>query len=145
MDESNETAEVVPSLRDRARRYVTAFLAGLGVSAGVGLIIGFVKGGSIWNASGYTVMLLGVVMLLVGGVAAGGHSHLSAGSTVEAFEKRGVRSENRHLDESEIASLILDLFSTDIAYLQRMTHNAAALARPEAALTIAQKVCELVE
>jgi len=101
MDESNETAEVVPSLRDRARRYVTAFLAGLGVSAGVGLIIGFVKGGSIWNASGYTVMLLGVVMLLVGGVAAGGHSHLSAGSTVEAFEKRGVRSENRHLDESE--------------------------------------------
>ena len=48
-------------------------------------------------------------------------------------------------DPIEIASLILDLFSTDIAYLQRMTHNAAALARPEAALTIAQKVCELVE
>ncbi|HEY84985.1 MAG TPA: hypothetical protein G4N96_07745 [Chloroflexi bacterium] len=47
-------------------------------------------------------------------------------------------------DPIEIARLILDLFSADIACLQQMTRNAAALARPEASLTIAQKVCELV-
>ncbi len=48
-------------------------------------------------------------------------------------------------DPANIAQLILDLFSADAACLQRMTHNAAALARPEAALTIAQKVRELVQ
>ncbi len=48
-------------------------------------------------------------------------------------------------DPTEIARLIVDLFSANDACLQQMTRNAAALARPEAALTIAQKVCELVE
>jgi len=47
-------------------------------------------------------------------------------------------------DPTEIAKLIFDLFSSDGATLQQMTRNAAALAKPEAALTIAQKVCDLI-
>jgi len=101
MDDLNETHGVVPPLRDRARGYVVVFLAGLGGSAGIGLMIGLVRGGSMWNASGYTVMLLGVVMLLVGGVAAGGHSHMSVGSMVEAFENRSDHDEESPVDESE--------------------------------------------
>ncbi len=47
-------------------------------------------------------------------------------------------------DPQEIASLIGKWLKPDAPFLKQLMHNAAALAKPEAALDIAKKVCELI-
>jgi 1,2-diacylglycerol 3-beta-galactosyltransferase len=44
----------------------------------------------------------------------------------------------------EIANLVREWMEPDNPSLQEMARNAAALAKPEAALTIARKVCDLI-
>jgi len=88
MEDSNEFDDVALPLRDRIPEYVTVFAVGFAISAIVGIVIGLFIGGSIWGAIGYTVMLLGIVMMLAGGASGGGYTHLGAGAIGAAFSGR---------------------------------------------------------
>ena len=94
MDDHTDPDDVVLPLRDRLPDYLTVFSIWFGIAAGVGLVIGLLRGSSLWTAIGYTVMLLGVVMMLAGGASGGGYTHLGAGAIGAAFS-------GRHSDETD--------------------------------------------
>jgi len=99
MHDPDEIDDVNLPLRDRIPEYLAVFAVGFGVSAGVGLVVGLVGGGSIWSAVGYTVMLLGVVMMLAGGATGGGYTHLGAGAIGAAFGGRRVDEEEEEFQD----------------------------------------------
>jgi hypothetical protein len=88
MHDPEETDDIVLSLRDRMPEYLAVFAVGFAVSAVVGLLVGLLKHGSLWSAMGYTVMLLGIVMMLAGGASGGGYTHLGAGAVGAALGGR---------------------------------------------------------
>ena len=91
--------DAVLPLRDRAPEYMAVFAVGFGASAGVGLLIGLLFGGSIWSGIGYTIVVFGIVMLLAGGASGGGYTYLGAGAIGAAFGGRRVdEEEQEHQD-----------------------------------------------
>jgi hypothetical protein len=101
MDDHSDVDDIVLPLRDRIPEYLAVFAVGFGVSAAVGLIIGLVRGGSLWTATGYTVMLLGVVMMLAGGASGGGYTHLGAGAIGAAFGGRRFDEDDEERQEQQ--------------------------------------------
>ncbi len=99
MEDSDEFDDVVLPLRDRFGEYAAVFAVGFGVSVVVGVVVGLFTGGSLWSAAGYTVMLLGVVMMLAGGASGGGYTHLGAGAVGAAFGGRRVDEEEQEYQE----------------------------------------------
>jgi len=101
MEDHRDVDDVVLPLRDRIPEYLTVFAVGFAVSAGVGLAVGLLRGGSLWTAAGYTVMLLGVVMMLAGGATGGGYTHLGAGAIGAAFGGRRFDEDEEEREERE--------------------------------------------
>lgn len=84
--------EVLP-LRDRIPEYLTVFSIGLVSASAIGLLIGLVFGSGLWNAVGYTIAMLGVVLLLAGGATGGGYTSLGIGAVGGMFGGRRVDEE----------------------------------------------------
>ena len=99
MTPPEHTDDTVLPLRDRIPDYLTVFVAWLGASVGVGLLIGLIFDQSIWSAVGYTVAMFGVLMLLAGGAAGGGYTNLGAGTIGAAFGGRRVDEEEQEHQE----------------------------------------------
>lgn len=97
---SDEHADnsVLP-LRERIPEYLTVFAVGFAASAGVGLLIGLIFGQNVWSGVGYTVVMLGVVMLLAGGASGGGYTNLGAGAIGAAFAGRRVDEEEQEHED----------------------------------------------
>jgi hypothetical protein len=91
--------DTVLPLRDRIPEYMAVFAVGFGASAGFGLLIGLLFGGSIWSGIGYTIVVFGIVMLLAGGASGGGYTHLGAGAIGVAFGGRRVDEEEQEHQE----------------------------------------------
>lgn len=90
--------EILP-LRDRIPEYLTVFAIGFATSFGVGVVLGLLTGGGAWTGAGYTMMVLGVVLLLAGGATGGGYTHLGAGALGAMFGARRVdEEEQEHQD-----------------------------------------------
>jgi len=101
MTSDEHTDDTVLPLRDRIPEYLTVFAAGLGASAGVGLLIGLIFGQSLWSGVGYTVIMYGVVMLLAGGASGGGYTNLGAGAIGAAFSGRRFDEEGQEDQERQ--------------------------------------------
>ena len=96
-DDATE-GEILP-LRDRIPEYLTVFAVGFAISAAVGVALGLMTGGGAWQGAGYTMMVLGVVLLLAGGATGGGYTHLGAGAVGAMFGARRVdEEEQEHQD-----------------------------------------------
>ncbi|MEN8112912.1 MAG: hypothetical protein ABFS21_00875 [Actinomycetota bacterium] len=89
--------EVLP-LRDRIPEYIVVFAIGLGGAAALGLVLGLLLGSGLWTAVGYTIAMLGVVLLLAGGASGGGYTSLGIGAVGGMFGGRRVDEE---VDEHE--------------------------------------------
>ncbi|MEN8233548.1 MAG: hypothetical protein ABFR89_01315 [Actinomycetota bacterium] len=89
--------EVLP-LRDRIPEYVAVFAIGLGAAGAFGLLIGLLMGSGLWSATGYTIVMLGIVLLLAGGASGGGYTSLGIGAVGGMFGGRRVdEEEQEHL------------------------------------------------
>ncbi len=76
-------------LRDRLPEYLALFGVGLLAAGVVGAIIGALSSAGITNAIGYTMLGLGVVLLLAGGSTGGGYTNMALGATGSLFGGRG--------------------------------------------------------
>ena len=99
MSPDEATDDAILPLRDRIPEYLTVFAIGFAISSAVGVVLGLLTGGGAWTGAGYTMMVLGVVLLLAGGATGGGYTHLGAGAVGAAFGARRVdEEEHEHLD-----------------------------------------------
>ncbi len=77
------------SLRERMPDYLAVFGVGLGAAALVGALIGVLSSASFFDAVGYSIIGLGVVLLLAGGASGGGYTNMALGATGSLFGGRG--------------------------------------------------------
>ncbi|HHC08569.1 MAG TPA: hypothetical protein ENK55_07610 [Actinobacteria bacterium] len=89
-----EPQEDVPPLRERFPDYVAFFGIGLVAATAVGIGIGLVFSATVPEGVGYTIIMLGVVLLLAGGATGGGYTNLGMGA-LEALFAAGGREEGR--------------------------------------------------
>ncbi len=89
-DEAAADAEsAVLPLRDRLPDYLAIFGVGLLAAAALGALIGGLSAASLADAVGYTLIGLGVVLLLAGGASGGGYTNIALGATGTLFGGRG--------------------------------------------------------
>lgn len=82
------------TLRQRAPEYLAVFGVGLGVAVVVGATVGVLSSAGVFEAVGYTIMMLGVVFLLTGGASGGGYTNMSLGAVGRMFGGRAADGEN---------------------------------------------------
>ncbi len=92
------------SLRERMPDYLAMFAVGIGVSVTVGLIVTWVSSHSFVAGFGYSMIGLGVVLLLAGGVSGGGYGNLGVGAlaTMLGSEVRAQPTDTADEDPAEL-------------------------------------------
>ena len=83
-------------LRDRLPEYLVVFGIGLVAAAAIGAVIGAITDPAVVNSIGYTIMFLGVVLLLAGGAMGGGYTNLGIGAIGAMFGTR--RADEEEMD-----------------------------------------------
>lgn len=73
------------SLRERLPDYLALFATGIGVAAGVGLLVLWLSDTSFLTGFGYALIGIAVLMLLAGGVSGGGYANLGVGALGTMF------------------------------------------------------------
>lgn len=76
-------------LRDRMPDYLAIFGVGLLAAAALGGLIGGLSAAPLASAVGYSIIGLGVVLLLAGGSAGGGYTNIAVGAIGTLFGGRG--------------------------------------------------------
>lgn len=91
-------------LRDRMPDYLALFGIGIALSAVVGVVVIAISGHSFASGLGYSMIGLGTVMLLSGGVAGGGYANLGVGAlgTMFGSELRRPEGSAEHDDPEEL-------------------------------------------
>jgi hypothetical protein len=87
---------IADPLRERLPIYVKSFLMGAAATVAVALVVFWLSSARIEHAVGYSFILVGTLLLLVGGARGGGYSNLSIGA-VEAL----IGGRNRSQDDLE--------------------------------------------
>jgi hypothetical protein len=87
--------ELESPLRDRLPEYLIVFGVGLVGAAAVGALIGAVFDPAVINSIGYTIMFLGVVLILAGGATGGGYTNLGIGAIGAMFGTRRADEEEQ--------------------------------------------------
>ena len=82
---SDDQAYQKPPLRDRIPEYLAVFGVGLGAAILIGAAIGGFSSADILPSIGYTIAMLGVVMLLAGGASGGGYTNMGIGAVGAMF------------------------------------------------------------
>jgi hypothetical protein len=82
MVESDRATISEPSFRERLPDRLAVFCAGLVGGTAVGLIAGVMLGATMATAFGYTMVILGAICLLGGGLTGGGYSVYGPGEGV---------------------------------------------------------------
>ena len=87
-------------LRERAPEYCAVFAVGLAAAGAVGLLIAAFTESAAATAVGYSMMLLGVLMLFAGGGAGGGYASLGLGEGAlrRTFLQGTASQQRRHHD-----------------------------------------------
>lgn len=88
--------ELEAPLRDRLPEYLVVFGIGLVAAAAIGAVIGAITDPAVVNSIGYTIMFLGVVLLLAGGAMGGGYTNLGIGAIGAMFGTR--RADEEEMD-----------------------------------------------
>ena len=82
MVQSDRATISEPSFRERLPDRLAVFGAGLAGGTVVGLIAGAMFGAPVATASGYTMVVLGAICLLGGGLTGGGYSQYGIGEGI---------------------------------------------------------------
>jgi len=88
------------SLRERIPEYLAVFGTLLAGAIGVGLAVGMISDVAVTSSIGYTVMLLGVVLLLAGGASGGGYTNMGVGAVTAMFQPRRTDEDHDELSEA---------------------------------------------
>lgn len=91
--------EVELALRDRLPEYLTVFGVGAAAAAGVGVVIALIWKISFAAGIGYTIVALGIILLLAGGATGGGYTSLGIGAATALFGGRRVDEADEDLGD----------------------------------------------
>lgn len=124
------SAEKLP-LRERMPDYLALFGIGLAVGLVVGLIVVWVSTYSFAAGFGYTMIGLGMVMLLAGGVAGGGYANLGVGALGTMFGSE-LRSEPGTSEDDDPEELRRQVFGRRGDPRERLRKGLRPEANPRA-------------
>jgi hypothetical protein len=119
------------SLRERMPDYLVFFGLGLVVSAVSGLIVAGVSDHSFAAGSGYTMIGLGMLLLLAGGVSGGGYANLGAGALGTMFGSE-LRQQEGSADDDDPEELRRQVFGRKGDPRERLRKGLRPEANPRA-------------
>jgi len=90
-------------LSDRIPEYLAVFGVGLGIAILVGVVIGILSSPSVTASIAYTIMMVGVGFLLVGGLSGSGFHAGGFGSLFTASADEHERGRERERDSADAA------------------------------------------
>ncbi len=99
-DFSDAPDEIELPLRDRLPEYLAVFGAGVGAGIVIGFVISLIWDVAVGAAVGYTIVTIGIVMLLAGGATGGGYTSLGIGAAGAMFGSRRTDEADEDLGES---------------------------------------------
>ncbi|MCB1247732.1 MAG: hypothetical protein KDB69_10730, partial [Acidimicrobiia bacterium] len=83
-----DAGNVTLPLRDRIPEYLAVFGVGFAAATLVGLLVSLIWDVKVASGVGYTIVALGVILLLAGGASGGGYTSLGIGAAGALFGTR---------------------------------------------------------
>lgn len=118
-------------LRDRMPDYIALFGSGVAVGAAVGLLVVWLSDTSFAAGFGYSLIGIGVLMLLAGGVSGGGYANLGVGALGTMFGA-GLRAEPGNSQDDDPEELRKEVFGRRGDPRERLRRGLRPEANPRA-------------